>query len=222
MFRCSRVRVIFKARQNRIKLKIFVVTLFDVTNVSNRRGQLNASYKWVDLSVYCVTFRQYYSITGCKRQAETSGVNQPDTTIWQLIPFIHRWPLLILAVGCQSQTQVPLSIKLPHCVRGQWITTKCLLSEISYSKLFPISHFILFPKLERLIRKKLLLILYALISFLSHTISSDAVLANTSKGMYTFITWPKIFDFGQVLFSSACMCLSVCVSVCGSIISKST
>ena len=26
-------------------------------------------------------------------------------------------------------------------------------------------------------------------------------------------TWPKNFVFGQVLFSSACMCLSVCVSV---------
>ena len=28
-----------------------------------------------------------------------------------------------------------------------------------------------------------------------------------------FITWPKIFDFGQVLFSSACMCLCVCLCV---------
>ena len=27
------------------------------------------------------------------------------------------------------------------------------------------------------------------------------------------VTWSKIFDFGQVLFSSACMCLSVCLSV---------
>ena len=26
-------------------------------------------------------------------------------------------------------------------------------------------------------------------------------------------TWPKNFVFGQVLFSSACMCLSVCVCV---------
>ena len=31
------------------------------------------------------------------------------------------------------------------------------------------------------------------------------------------ITWPKIFDFGQVLFSSACMCLSVCLCVCLSV-----
>ena len=31
---------------------------------------------------------------------------------------------------------------------------------------------------------------------------------------YFFITWPKNFVFGQVLFSSACMCLSVCVCVC--------
>ena len=30
----------------------------------------------------------------------------------------------------------------------------------------------------------------------------------------SIITWPKNFVFGQVLFSSACMCLSVCVSVC--------
>ena len=28
------------------------------------------------------------------------------------------------------------------------------------------------------------------------------------------ITWPKNFDFGQVLFSSTCMCLCLCVSVC--------
>ena len=38
-------------------------------------------------------------------------------------------------------------------------------------------------------------------------------------------TMPKSFAFGQVLFSSACMCLSVCVSVClcvcSPIISKS-
>ena len=26
-------------------------------------------------------------------------------------------------------------------------------------------------------------------------------------------TWPKIFDFGQALFSSACMCLCVCLCV---------
>ena len=32
-----------------------------------------------------------------------------------------------------------------------------------------------------------------------------------------FITWPKNFVFGQVLFSSACMCLSVCLSVCVSV-----
>ena len=30
---------------------------------------------------------------------------------------------------------------------------------------------------------------------------------------YFLITWPKIFDFGQVLFSSACMCLCVCLCV---------
>ena len=36
------------------------------------------------------------------------------------------------------------------------------------------------------------------------------------------VTWPKNFVFGQVLFSSACMCLSVCVSVFISIISKSS
>ena len=37
-----------------------------------------------------------------------------------------------------------------------------------------------------------------------------------ARGHYynTFITWLKIFDFGQVLFLSACMCLCVCLSVC--------
>ena len=30
-------------------------------------------------------------------------------------------------------------------------------------------------------------------------------------------TWPKNFVFGQVLFSSACMCLSVCLCVCPSL-----
>ena len=34
-------------------------------------------------------------------------------------------------------------------------------------------------------------------------------------------TWPKNFVFVQILFSSACMCLSVCVWVFTSIISKS-
>ena len=30
---------------------------------------------------------------------------------------------------------------------------------------------------------------------------------------FLFITWPKNFVFGQVLFSSAWMCLCVCLSV---------
>ena len=34
---------------------------------------------------------------------------------------------------------------------------------------------------------------------------------------YMVITSPKNFVFGEVLFSSACMCLSVCVCVCDSL-----
>ena len=52
------------------------------------------------------------------------------------------------------------------------------------------------------------------------------ILCGFMKKMYNLITWPKNFVFGQVLFSSACMCLSVCLSVCMwvciSIISKSS
>ena len=47
-------------------------------------------------------------------------------------------------------------------------------------------------------------------------------LKKTDSIFLMIITWPKIFDFGQVLFSSACMCLSVCLSVFISIISKSS
>ena len=40
------------------------------------------------------------------------------------------------------------------------------------------------------------------------------VLTSDMVSKRVFITWPKNFVFGQVLFSSACMCLCVCLSVC--------
>ena len=41
---------------------------------------------------------------------------------------------------------------------------------------------------------------------------SDACLYLHEDG--SVVTWPKNFVFGQVLFSSACMCLCVCLCVC--------
>ena len=39
----------------------------------------------------------------------------------------------------------------------------------------------------------------------------------TKRFFCAIVTWPKIFDFGQVLFWPACMCLCVCLSVCVSV-----
>ena len=44
--------------------------------------------------------------------------------------------------------------------------------------------------------------------------SSLIICKNNEITVFVIFTWPKIFDFGQVLFSSACMCLCVCVFVC--------
>ena len=44
--------------------------------------------------------------------------------------------------------------------------------------------------------------------------STNAVVKWKDFTFIVFVTWPKNFVFGQVLFSSACMCLSVCVCLC--------
>ena len=54
-------------------------------------------------------------------------------------------------------------------------------------------------------------------SGISATKSLYPYIHNLRTVRFEIVTWPKKFVFGQVLFSSACMCLSVCLSVCVSV-----